>query len=291
MQNSFKIKLRHLLLIVLMIFHVSLCYAQIHIVSTTSPIASLIKTIGGKYVEISILQKQQGCPHHYQITPSNLEELQNSDYIVTIDGSFETYLDVIQRRLPNKEIIYISTFEDLHLKSLNNKRYNWHLWLDLRNSAQILRYFTHFLSDNMPEQKSYFEDNLNNALAKIKILQAKQNQIYQKLLPSFIWSNDLIYLYTPTLPHIEFSGLRNDPYQLIKFAKKNITPTTCILSTEKHYHRQILKTIPQHSKFAIINGDNWKEPQDEEMIADLYFNKFQQILSTIKKQCLKEVAD
>lgn len=283
--------LRNLFILVLTLCHISNCYAQINIVSTTSPIASLIKTIGGEYVHISILQKQQGCPHHYQITPTNLQELQDADLIVAINDSFETYLDVIHRRLPNKKIIYVSNFQNLNLKPLSSKSYNWHLWLDLGNSAQILQHFTKLMSDAIPKQQAYFESNFETAISQIKALQARQNQIYHKLPQSFIWSNDLVYLYTPNLPHIEFTGLRSDSYQLISFAKNNIAPKTCILSTKAHYQRQISKIIPEHTKFAIINGDNWKVPKDKTELRDMYFNQLHQILSAIATQCLNSVVD
>lgn len=57
---------------------------QIQVISTIVPLASLVETIGGEYIETSSLVPAGRSPHGFDLSPKQLVEIKNSDLVVSL---------------------------------------------------------------------------------------------------------------------------------------------------------------------------------------------------------------
>ena len=284
MPNNFKSRIFYFLLTLITCAN---CRATtpLRIVSTTTPIASLAKMVGGEHITLNVLQRSQGCPHHYQITPTDFDSISNADLVLAVSAEFETYMNTIAKRFPDKQIILLSAANITPFILSDDHKKNWHIWLHLDNATSILQYFTKLFSQISPDNKEYFHSRLDAALARITMLRNMQSMIYRSMPTIFIWSKDLIYLQHPMLNIVQSEYVANNSYSFIQFAKEKLRSDTCLISSAKDYKKQISKLLPHHTKVTVIDGDNWKCPDSEEEIESIYYDKFTEILKNMKQYC------
>src|SRR6476659_2164906 len=96
------------IIIFLLFCNLSAIAAQLQIVASNGPIASIIAVIAKDKAQItSICNSNNVCPHHYSIKPNQLKDFKNADLIVYIDDSFEVFIPklLIKNLTKNKVIV------------------------------------------------------------------------------------------------------------------------------------------------------------------------------------------
>ena len=155
---------------------------KIKVTTTLNYYQNLIEEIGGDKVEVTGLMKEGEDPHLYVATAGDVEKLQNADLVVYGGLHLEGKMTDIFANLSNK---YILNLGDQLDKSLLHKEdentYDPHVWFNTKFWAIQAKSVADKLSEILPENKEYFENNLQTYLKSLdeatEYIQAKINEI------------------------------------------------------------------------------------------------------------------
>ena len=155
---------------------------KIKVTTTLNYYQNLIEEIGGDKVEVTGLMKEGEDPHLYVATAGDVEKLQNADLVVYGGLHLEGKMTDIFANLSNK---YILNLGDQLDKSLLHKEdentYDPHVWFNTKFWAIQAKSVADKLSEISPENKDYFENNLQTYLKSLdeatEYIQAKINEI------------------------------------------------------------------------------------------------------------------
>jgi zinc/manganese transport system substrate-binding protein len=198
--NFIKFKMKRKLGIAVIMFFCAVTSAlsasKINVVTTTSDLRSITELIGKDKVDVTSIATGYQNPHFVDPKPSYIIKLSRADMFVTVGLDLETgwspqllsssrntkiqkgsngYVDasvgVILLQVPS----VINRGEgDIHIYG------NPHYWLDPVNGKQIARNICDGLEKVSPENKAFFEENLNAFNAKID---QKLKDWLQKMAP------------------------------------------------------------------------------------------------------------
>lgn len=148
--------IRLFILLLLLLSNASFASNKIKVAASTAPIASMVKMIGGKYVEITTLSGSFGCAHNHSMKPSQLVALRSANLVIYINEEFEHFMEHLFDHLSHdSKIIRLG---DSKLTLLKNKGHiNWHIWFDFNNDKIILNKITEELIALQPKHASYFQ--------------------------------------------------------------------------------------------------------------------------------------
>lgn len=163
----------------------------ITVTSTITPFASIANYIGGEKVEVNSIIQPGFSPHSFEMKPSDIKNLQNSDLILSTGLEIDNF---IVENISEKNILQLKDFiellewhdhhnhsedvhnedehhEDEHHEDENNEDehhedeeifFDPHFWLSLENGNIIAEKITESLSQLDPKNKQYYENNLEN---------------------------------------------------------------------------------------------------------------------------------
>jgi zinc/manganese transport system substrate-binding protein len=184
---------------------------KINVVTTTSDLRSITELIGKDKVDVTSIATGYQNPHFVDPKPSYIIKLSRADMFVTVGLDLETgwspqlltssrnpkiqkgsngYVDasvgVTLLQVPSS----INRGEgDIHIYG------NPHYWLDPINGKQIARNICDGLEKISPENKAFFEDNLNAFNAKIdsKLKEWTQKMAQYKGAKIIAYHNEWVY--------------------------------------------------------------------------------------------------
>lgn len=163
----------------------------ITVTSTITPFASIANYIGGEKVEVNSIIQPGFSPHSFEMKPSDIKNLQNSDLILSTGLEIDNF---IVENISEKNILQLKDFiellewhdhhnhsEDVHNEDEHHEDEHYedehhedehheneeiffdpHFWLSLENGDIIAEKITESLSQLDPENKQYYETNLEN---------------------------------------------------------------------------------------------------------------------------------
>ena len=175
------------------------------------PLASLTNYIGGDFVEASSIVPAWVSPHGYDLKPEQMVDISKSDLVVYlnldhIDGFLNKAINDKNTLIVSEWIDLVEweehTHEDEHHEEEEHADENEHheeeahsvdphIWTSSSNALIMAEKITNKLSEINPENKEYFENNLNNL--KTEIETAKNvflNNIKDKKQSEFIIFHD-----------------------------------------------------------------------------------------------------
>ena len=158
---------------ILIILSNSLLIANINISVSILPQQSLIKEIGGRFVNVNLIVQKGGSPHSYEPKPSQLKSLYSSQIYFTIGVEFED-IWVPRFKKSNKHLKFIALNENA------NKNENRHIWLDPKNILIIGKKIYQTLVKFDKKHKRYYTKRYKKFLKKVK----KTNRIIKKNIKS-----------------------------------------------------------------------------------------------------------
>ncbi len=170
--------------------------AQIKIVASISPIASLAAMIFGDKADIETIAQSSGCPHHYHAKPSDLKKINEADLVIYIDEHFDGFITNLAKNYQGN-IVKISKIDGLNLVK-DGDDINWHFWLDLNNAELILRELAKQLTIQFPEYKLFIAKNLAESLYRISSLQQYKNAKLTYLSELIDLTQSLVYFFSGT---------------------------------------------------------------------------------------------
>lgn len=226
---------------------------KIKVVSSIVPLASIASYVGWDYVESKSLVPVWVSPHWFDLKPSQMIDIKNSDLIVTvgldqIDSFFNktiAWKNVIKATDWVKLITWFVDDDEDEWKE-ENKAEAWidpHLWNSSKNAINLAEKIKDKLSEISPENKAYFEKNVENFKSELELAKKDfaKNTLNKKEKDFIIFHNAYSYL---------FQDLN------INTNKEHVFRENVLASTDSSSVKELIDTIKEKQiKIA------FKEPQ------------------------------
>jgi zinc transport system substrate-binding protein len=272
-----KYRLVLLLLIVVNNFSAN---AKPKLVTSITPVASLVAMLTEDEADVLAINISSGCPHHYQMKPSDKEKIFESQMLIYIDDSFDSFAGKLAEKFKGK-VVKISSFRSLNFQD-EKEGINWHFWLDLNNVLAFHDELAAILIKEIPELKAVVESNKSKARAKITaLIQLKYHElasikdivVVSDSLEHFFKGVDtrVIKLYKKT-----HSSLRD--YSDIEYTLGNDTSQCIVIDSAqddnvyKKFNKRIVK----------LDSENWINDHDNGVRVDLFYRKYLEIIELLK---------
>ena len=268
-----------LLLVSIILVNVS-TYAKPKISTSITPIASIVSMLTENNVEISALNVVAGCPHHYQMRPSDKEKLSSAKILIYIDDHFDGYAAHSASNFKGR-VVKISEFESINFIDGDGHK-NWHFWLDLDNVLALQEELATIIKLEIPELAKIVDDNMNKAKVKIKSLKhLKKNNLA---------SHGEIVILSHSLAHF-VKGI-DDPivklYQKHSSSLKDFNNLEYILNTDQPQcivldSLQDPKTFKKYKKKIVqLDSENWEISNGTSYSSDLFCAKYLKMIDQLK---------
>lgn len=136
---------------------------KIKVTTTLNYYVNLIEEIGGDKVQVDGLMKEGEDPHLYVATAGDVEKLQSADLVVYGGLHLEGKMSDIFSNLSNKYILNLGDqLDEKKLHKEDENTYDPHVWFNTEFWSIQAKAVADKLIEISPENKDYFENNLNN---------------------------------------------------------------------------------------------------------------------------------
>lgn len=182
----------------LSIFCITACSSQqqaskdkkLDVVVTNSIIADMTKNIAGKKINLHSIVPIGQDPHEYEPLPEDVEKTTNADLIFynginLEDGGQALFTKLVKnaKKTKNKDYFAVSDGIDvIYLEGENEKgKEDPHAWLNLENGVIYSKNIAKQLMAKDPENKDYYQKNLDAYVAKLEKLDQEAKSAFDKI--------------------------------------------------------------------------------------------------------------
>ena len=259
--------------------------AKPKIVTSITPIASLVAMLTEDEADVIAINTSSGCPHHYQMKPSDKEKIFDAKMLIYIDDNFESFAGKLAEKFKGK-VIKISDFGSINFQD-DKDAINWHFWLDLDNVLALHEELAEVIIKEVPELKLIVESNRNKASAKIKsLIQLKDHEL-SSIKDVVVVSDSFEHFFNGIdagvikLYQKEHSSLKD--YSDIESILNNQTNLCVVVdsnqddSVYKKFNKRIVK----------IDSENWISEDENGSKVDLFCRKYLEMIELLK-QCVEK---
>ncbi|WP_375359154.1 metal ABC transporter substrate-binding protein [Candidatus Tisiphia endosymbiont of Neophilaenus lineatus] len=253
---------------------------RIKIVTSITPLASIIAMLVKEQAEIVAIANNNDCPHHYNLRPSDLTKVKDADIVFYIDEQFDGFAGKLMNG-HSKNVIKISNFN--RLKIISNDSYsNWHIWLDLDNVKILLEQLSQILSQRFPEMSSAVYQNFEEAKKQIDDLAKIKHQRLASLTDVILLSDSLEYFFDNSQKRV--AKLYSSDQKSLKYISNlehllSMSNSKCLLLS-------LDQDVALYKNFKVevvaIESENW---QVTNINSDLFYNQYLKIINQMSK-CL-----
>ncbi|MCC8467481.1 MAG: metal ABC transporter substrate-binding protein [Rickettsia endosymbiont of Eriopis connexa] len=283
-------------------------YAKPKIVTSITPISSIVSMLVKDKADIESLAISSGCPHHYNLKPSDLVKVKNADIAIYINEKFDGFAKKLIDNI-SKNIIKISDIKSLKIKGIVNSvklgykeqgakpiynrratsddvdefksiDYNWHIWLDLNNTAILLQEFARIFSENFPELQEDINNNLSAALKELNKLQEIKNNELATIKDVILLSDSSEYFFLNT--NIKTTKLYSESQKSLRYISKledliKESNNKCLVLSNEQNSRLYDKL---NAKVIILNSENWNVKNID---SNTFQNQYLHMIDQVKK--------
>ncbi|WP_341764076.1 metal ABC transporter substrate-binding protein [Candidatus Tisiphia endosymbiont of Beris chalybata] len=268
------------ILIVLFTSHALASREQIKIVTSITPLAAIIAMLVKEQAEVISIANNSGCPHHYNLKPSDLEKIQNADIVFYINEQFDGFIGKLMKGY-SKNIVKISNMPGLNIVK-NNSYNNWHIWLDLYNVQVLLEQLVKILVEQFPDMRVYIHENLAKSKQQIETLSKIKKDRLSLLSDVILLTDSLEYFFDDAQYRV--TKLYNSNQKSLKY----ISNIEQILSASNS--KCLIISLDQNSAvykhlnaiLVIVESENW---QVDKMSDELFYRQYLKIINQVTK-CL-----
>jgi ABC-type metal ion transport system, periplasmic component/surface adhesin len=141
---------------------------QMTVVTSISPLADLIRQVGGDKVKVINLVPAGSDPHEFEPKPADVREVAASSLFFANGVGEELYLDKVVSNAANPNLHTVILSDGLTILGKDQGGTgNPHLWLDVQNAKQYVEKIQKALSETYPSYKSYFAQNAASYLTEL----------------------------------------------------------------------------------------------------------------------------
>lgn len=265
-------------LLVIFLLSTSVYASPIKVVTSITPLASIVAMIAGDKAEISSIIVNTGCPHHYTMKPSDIKQSKNADLFVYVDDKFDVFAAKLLPNISGK-ILHIGDLKDLKIQNSN-----WHLWLLPHNAVIIMRAVATMLCEISPENQELFKRNLALNISKMHELEQRRNRILRDVHHPILLSDSVEYLFVDSSSRVQ-KFYQHYEYLSLK-AVSNLSALAqehdvCFI-VDNHHITQYRKLFDQAIAIVGISAESWNI---SDSLNDLYYKEYDKILDTIHSVC------
>lgn len=266
-----------LFLVLLLFVSSNSAYAMPKISTSITPIASIVAMLTENSAEISAINVSAGCPHHYQMRPSDKEKIISAKMLIYIDEGFDGYAAHLASGF-NDKVVKISEFEAINFLDEKGQK-NWHFWLDLDNVFILQEKLATIIKSEIPEIAKTVDDNMNKAREKIKSL--------KRLKKYDLSSHGELIVLSDSLAH--FVKDMEEPviklYQKHSSSLRDLENLEYILNTDQPQcimidSLQNPEIYEKYNKTVIqLDAENWEMSTD---ISNMFCTKYLEMINQLK---------
>lgn len=247
---------------------------KIKIYTSIYPLYDFATKVGGDKVDVTNLVPAGTEPHDWEVSTSDIVNLEKSDMLIYNGAGIENWTDKIINTLENKDIVYVKTSEglDIHKASEddhdhsddghNHGSYDPHTWLSIKNAKKEMENIKNALIEYDPENADYYEQNYETYAKKFDDLDKKYSDTLGPIENKTIIVAHEAFGYLCSDYDIVQEGIEGltpdsepDPArmsEIIKFAKENNVKT---IFFEELVSPKVAETIAKeiNAKTAVLN--------------------------------------
>lgn len=134
--------------LILGLFCISPSYAQVHIMASTSDLASIAEEIGGALVKVDHICKGKSNPHSVEVLPSYMIKVARADLYLKVGLELDFWADPIIDGSRNRKLVIVDCSKGITPMEVPTEKVdaslgdvhaqgNPHYWLDPNNGFQI----------------------------------------------------------------------------------------------------------------------------------------------------------
>ena len=135
------------------------------VIVSIAPFADFVKAVAGDSLKAGIVIPPGKSPHNYEPTPSDIGQLSEADIYFLVGGPFQLEKTWTAKIKPNDSSKMKLVDCSGNIKIIEN---NPHYWLSPANARKVVNLMYEELSAMYPGMRSYFEQNKNSYLSKLK---------------------------------------------------------------------------------------------------------------------------
>ncbi|MFY9589308.1 metal ABC transporter solute-binding protein, Zn/Mn family [Rickettsia endosymbiont of Halotydeus destructor] len=225
------------------------------IVTSITPIASIVAMLVKDKVVIDSLAVNSGCPHHYHLKPSDLAKVKNADIAIYIDERFDSFAEKLMR-MHSTNIIKLSDIKSLKIIKDNNE-INWHIWLDLDNVKILLEELSLILVQKLPNLQKDINYNLDLALKQLEDLSKIKKYKFAGLQDVILLNDSTQYFFINT--KIKIQKLYSVSQKSLKYISKlekllSKSANKCLILDTQQDARLYKKL---NANIVMLESENW----------------------------------
>ena len=167
---------------------------KLHIIATIYPEYEWVKQIteGADNVEISLLLDNGSDLHNFQPSVKDITDISSSDVFIYNGGESDEWVDNIKENAQNKDMLALDLMELLGDKAKeetavegmeteehdeeDEKEYDEHIWLSLKNASFLCQKIADRLSEKDPDNKDTYAKNAKAYIEKLNKLDGEYEQ-------------------------------------------------------------------------------------------------------------------
>lgn len=263
---------------------------KIKIYTSIYPLYDFAKKVGGDKVEVTNLVPAGTEPHDWEISTSDIVNLEKADMLIYNGAGIENWTDKVIDTLENKDIVYVKTSEGLDIhkavgKSNSSKddghshgNFDPHTWLSIKNAKKEMENIKDALIKHDSENAKYYEDNYEKYAKKFDELDKKYTDTLDPIKNKTIIVAHEAFGYLCSEYDINQEGIEGltpdsepDPArmrEIIKFAKENNVKTIFFeelvspkvaqtIAKEINAKTEVLNPLEGLSEKQINNGEDY----------------------------------
>lgn len=147
----------------------------IQAVGAENEYADVIKQIGGDYVSVTSIMSDVGTdPHSYEADTKDSEAVSKATLIVQNGLGYDDFMDKLESSASNSNRTIIDVAKSL---DYGDDTENPHLWYKPDTMPKVAKLIAENLESQLPDQKDYFEGNLNKFNDSLKTFNDDLKQI------------------------------------------------------------------------------------------------------------------
>ncbi|MEW9079719.1 metal ABC transporter substrate-binding protein [Terrisporobacter glycolicus] len=263
---------------------------KIKIYTSIYPLYDFAKKVGGDKVEVTNLVPAGTEPHDWEISTSDIVNLEKADMLIYNGAGIENWTDKVIDTLENKDIVYVKTSEGLDIhkageKANSNKddghshgSFDPHTWLSIKNAKKEMKNIKDALIKHDSENTKYYEKNYEKYAKKLDELDKKYSDTLGPIKNKTIIVAHEAFGYLCSDYNINQEGIEGltpdsepDPArmrEIIKFAKENNVKTIFFeelvspkvaetIAKEINAKTEVLNPLEGLSEEQINNGEDY----------------------------------
>lgn len=250
------------------------------IVTSTTPVASLIAGIVGNNADVYAINNDGSCPCEFNALPSDKDLVLKADMVIYINDRFDAFMPGLMKSYNGPKFM-ISDIGSINFMG-SDGQINWHFWLDLENVRNLQNTLAEELARSFPEMAEAIEQNLNSYINEINNLQQLRQNKMRDLRELLILTDSLEHFFNSnTTGNFSIMRLYQSEKPSLKFYSvlhKSIKPEQCIVLDEHQNDKIVQKYSNQVIK---VQSENWPAEKNHPINSKLFISKYMDIINRI----------